>query len=238
MHVPKHFCSDAILIAYYHINRMPSSILAGASPHSLLYASTPPFALPLKVFGFVCYVHSLGSGYDKLDPHFTKCVFLGYSTTQRSDIVVIVLFFAATLLAPMSHLLRLFPIFLLMPLSKRLPLSLMSQQFRCLFHIFLSLSCCLHALLLLSRFIYVGHSHQLLHLHHHLSRLRICYQLHLIPCPLPYGKVHVLALQNILSVSLYPLVLYLLPILALSPIFLLLENPKTMQGALFDFGWR
>jgi hypothetical protein len=40
MHVPKHFWSDAVLTANYLINRMPSSILDGASPHSLLYSST------------------------------------------------------------------------------------------------------------------------------------------------------------------------------------------------------
>jgi hypothetical protein len=137
----------------------------------------------------------------------------------RKDIVVIVLFFAATLLALMSHLLSLFPIFLLMHLSKRLPLSLMSRLFRCLFHLSLSLSCCLHPHLLLSRFIHVGHTHQLLHLHHHLPHLQIHWHLHLIPCPLPYEKIHILALLNILSVSLYPLVLYLLPILALFLIF-------------------
>jgi hypothetical protein len=83
IHVPKHFWSDAVLTANYHINRMSSSVLDGASPHSLLYSSSPPFALPLKVFGCVCYVHNLGPGYDKLDPRSTKCVFLGYSTTQK-----------------------------------------------------------------------------------------------------------------------------------------------------------
>jgi hypothetical protein len=83
MHVPKHFWSDAVLTANYLINWMPSSVLNGASPHSLLYSSSTPFALPLKVFGCVCYVHNLGPGYDKLDPHSTKYVFLGYSTTQK-----------------------------------------------------------------------------------------------------------------------------------------------------------
>jgi hypothetical protein len=83
MHVPKHFWSDTVLTANYLINRMPSLVLDGASPHSLLYSSSPPFALPLKVFGCVCYVHNLGPGYDKLDPRSTKCVFLSYSTTQK-----------------------------------------------------------------------------------------------------------------------------------------------------------
>jgi hypothetical protein len=220
MHVPKHFWSDAILTANYVINWMPSSILDGASPHSLIYSSSPPFALLFKVFGCVSYVHNLGLGYDKLDPPFTKCVILGNSTTQkgyRCYSPVLRHYFISTDVMFVEF----FPIFLLMRLLKSLPLSLMSHLFRCLFHISLSLSCCLHALLLLSRFIHVGQSHQLLHLHRHSSHLRICCHLHLIPCPLPYKKVHVLALLNILSVSLYPFVLYLLPILALFPIFLL-----------------
>jgi hypothetical protein len=47
------------------------------------------------------------------------------------------------------------------------------------------------------------------------------FHLHLIPYPFPYRKVNVLALLSILLGSLYPLVLYLLSILALFPIFLL-----------------
>ena len=34
-------------------------------------------------FGCVCYVNDLSPGYDKLNPRSTKCVFLGYSTTQK-----------------------------------------------------------------------------------------------------------------------------------------------------------
>ena len=83
MHVPKHFWSDVVLTTCYLINRMPSLFLDGASPHSLLYCSSPPFALPQKVFGCVCYVYNLGPGYDKIDHRSTKCVFLGYSTTHK-----------------------------------------------------------------------------------------------------------------------------------------------------------
>ena len=43
MHVPKQFWSDTVLTACYLINQMPSSVLDGASPHSLLYPSTPLF---------------------------------------------------------------------------------------------------------------------------------------------------------------------------------------------------
>ena len=83
MHVPKQFWSDAVLNTCYLINRMSSSILDGTSHHSLLYPSSSPFSLPLKVFGCVCYVHNLGPELDKFDHRATKCVFLGYSTTQK-----------------------------------------------------------------------------------------------------------------------------------------------------------
>lgn len=41
------------------------------------------FHLPLRIFGCVCYVHNLGLGFVKLDPHSTKCAFIGYSRTRR-----------------------------------------------------------------------------------------------------------------------------------------------------------
>jgi transposase InsO family protein len=63
MHVPKQFWNDAALTACYLINWMTSSVLDGVSPHSLLYPSSSPFSLPLKVFGCVCYVYNLSPGF-------------------------------------------------------------------------------------------------------------------------------------------------------------------------------
>jgi hypothetical protein len=176
MHVPKQLWSDVVLTACYLINRMSSSVLDGTSPHSLIYPSSSPFSSPLKVFGCICYVHNLGSGFDKLDHRTTKCVFLGIPQHKR-DTVAIVRFFDATSLVPMSHLLSLSPIFLLLPLWVTLPLSLMSSLFRCLFlfslrrTLLLLQSCCLTASLLHSKFINTGFNHQLMHHHHHPYRL-------------------------------------------------------------------
>ena len=83
MRVPKSYWSDAVLIAYHLINRMPSTVLGGQIPYTVLSPGTPLFHLPPKIFGCVCYVHLLGRGSDKLDPRSIKCVFLGYSRIQK-----------------------------------------------------------------------------------------------------------------------------------------------------------
>ena len=81
--VPQHFFGDATLAACYLINRMPSSVLHDKIPHSIIFPNQPLFCLPSRVFGYVCFVHILTSGQDKLSIKVTKCVFLSYSRLQR-----------------------------------------------------------------------------------------------------------------------------------------------------------
>ena len=50
MHVPKQYCADAILTAYYLINRMPSYVLNNKVSFSMLHPCLSPFSLP-RVFG-------------------------------------------------------------------------------------------------------------------------------------------------------------------------------------------
>jgi hypothetical protein len=70
---------------------------------------TPSYSLLLQpsnlpqVFGCVCFVHNLGPGFDKLDPHSTKCVFLDNSQTQTG--YPILQSYSATLPALILHLL-------------------------------------------------------------------------------------------------------------------------------------
>ncbi|XP_077233900.1 uncharacterized protein LOC143876132 isoform X1 [Tasmannia lanceolata] len=83
MHVPKSYWSDAVLIACFLANRLPSSVLDGSSPYSILHPTSDPFPLTPQVFSCVCFVHNLSPGLDKLDPWAERRVFLGYSRTQK-----------------------------------------------------------------------------------------------------------------------------------------------------------
>ena len=62
---------------------MPSSVLRGGISHNVLYPDKSLFPLPPHVFVCVAFVHVLTPGHDKLDPRATKCVFVGYSSTQK-----------------------------------------------------------------------------------------------------------------------------------------------------------
>jgi hypothetical protein len=83
-YVPKSYWGDALLTATYLINRMPSRILDFKTPLELLSSpfSTSKGVYP-KVFYCVCFVHVHGLARSKLDPRALKCVFVGYSPTQK-----------------------------------------------------------------------------------------------------------------------------------------------------------
>ena len=83
--VPDIFWGNVILIAAYLINRMPSKVFEFSTPIQKLLETYPnsPFihTLPQKVFGCVVFVHKHGMG--KLSPKADKCMFIGYSPSQK-----------------------------------------------------------------------------------------------------------------------------------------------------------
>lgn len=85
--VPKKFWGEAILTATYLINRLPSTVLASKSPMEVLNSFYPHIShtnnLHPRIFGCVAYVHVHSNERGKLDPRAVKCVFLGYSATQK-----------------------------------------------------------------------------------------------------------------------------------------------------------
>ncbi|KAG7536931.1 Reverse transcriptase RNA-dependent DNA polymerase [Arabidopsis suecica] len=81
-HMPKRFWGDAVMTACYLINRIPTRILKDKSPFEILNKLSPNID-HLKVFGSLCFVFVPGDLRNKLEPKSTRCVFIGYSTTQK-----------------------------------------------------------------------------------------------------------------------------------------------------------
>ena len=70
------------MTAVYLIHRMPSSILGMKSTAELMLGRRE-FKVAPKVFGCVCFVKDHISSVGKLDPQAVKCIFVGYSSTQK-----------------------------------------------------------------------------------------------------------------------------------------------------------
>ncbi|KAB2617910.1 hypothetical protein D8674_013779 [Pyrus ussuriensis x Pyrus communis] len=68
--------------ATYLINRLPNRVLGFKSPMEIVKNRKVDLS-HLKVFGCICFVHVQSLHRDKLDPRATKCIFLGYSSTQK-----------------------------------------------------------------------------------------------------------------------------------------------------------
>ncbi|XP_052180008.1 retrovirus-related Pol polyprotein from transposon TNT 1-94 isoform X1 [Diospyros lotus] len=86
-HVPNSYWGQAVLIATYLINRLPSKTLNFHTPLSILcdiYPHTPYLSkIDSKVFRCTAYVHNSSLTQTKLDPKAQKCIFIRYSPSQK-----------------------------------------------------------------------------------------------------------------------------------------------------------
>ncbi|CAL2265125.1 unnamed protein product [Prunus armeniaca] len=82
MNIPKRFWSQGVLTATYLINHLPSKVLDFRSPLEVMKGRKIDLS-HLKVFGCTCFIRIQASHQDKLDPRAIKCMFLGYSSTQK-----------------------------------------------------------------------------------------------------------------------------------------------------------
>lgn len=73
---------ECVLIVVYLINRLPSSVLSGASPYFLVYGKDPSLS-HIRSFGCLCYSTVLNS-HDKFGSKFEKCVLIGFSSVKKS----------------------------------------------------------------------------------------------------------------------------------------------------------
>jgi len=62
---------------------MSSLVLDNKIPHSILFPYEPLHPLSLKDFGSTCFVHNLDLGFGKLSPISRKCIFLGFTRSQK-----------------------------------------------------------------------------------------------------------------------------------------------------------
>ena len=85
---PKSYWGEAVATSVHLINRIRSRTLSLQSPIDLLSSSYPYLSLitnlVAKVFGCIAYIHAHHAG--KLDPRVVKCIFVGYSSTQKGYI--------------------------------------------------------------------------------------------------------------------------------------------------------
>ncbi|XP_073109504.1 uncharacterized protein [Elaeis guineensis] len=79
---PPLFLVISVLTAAYLINRMPLRTLDYKTPLECLQ-ETNSFIIPPKVFGCVCFVRDHRPSVGKLDARALKCIFVGYSATQK-----------------------------------------------------------------------------------------------------------------------------------------------------------
>ena len=82
MNVPKFLWGEAVKTAAYLVNRMPSRVLNYKTPIECLSGANS-FIVPPKVFGCTCFVHDYRNSVGKLDPRAVRCIFVGYSPTQK-----------------------------------------------------------------------------------------------------------------------------------------------------------
>jgi hypothetical protein len=85
--VPKQYWGEAVLTAAHLINRLPSPILDFKSPTEILTTFFPHFKISNnlipRIFGSVAFVHIHSPNRGKLDPRAIRCIFIGYSSTQK-----------------------------------------------------------------------------------------------------------------------------------------------------------
>ena len=86
-HAPLNSWGFSVMTAVHLINRLPSITLKLQSPINILEGLYPTVRLktdlPIRIFGCVVYVHNPTYKKNKWSQKALKCVFLGYSTTQK-----------------------------------------------------------------------------------------------------------------------------------------------------------
>ena len=77
VHLPIKFWVECILTAAYLINRTPTPLLDGKSPHEILHSSPPAYS-HLRVLGSLCFAKKQTAKTYKFEARSRRCIFIGY----------------------------------------------------------------------------------------------------------------------------------------------------------------
>ena len=80
--LPPSFWHHALQMAAYFLNILPHKLLNYKSPLRVLYHKDPTYS-HLRVFGCLCFPLFPSTTINKLQPHSTPCVFLGYPSNHH-----------------------------------------------------------------------------------------------------------------------------------------------------------
>ena len=80
-YLPLKFWGECVLTSVYLINRIPSKILKGKTPHELLYKTLPSLD-HIRVFGCLAFASEVKK-LDKFASRVVPAIFLGYSSLQK-----------------------------------------------------------------------------------------------------------------------------------------------------------
>lgn len=81
------FWGECVLVVLYLINRLPTGLLQGQSPHEVFHQLRPSLD-HLRTVGCLCYA-TTHSRYDKFSPRADACIMMGYSLTQKGYVLYI-----------------------------------------------------------------------------------------------------------------------------------------------------
>ncbi|KAL2251797.1 UNVERIFIED_CONTAM: Retrovirus-related Pol polyprotein from transposon TNT 1-94 [Sesamum indicum] len=80
--LPLWFWGESVLATTYIMNRTPTQVLHWRIPFELLFGTVPTYS-HLKIFGCLCFATNTNPHKSKFQKRAHKCVFLGYSLTQK-----------------------------------------------------------------------------------------------------------------------------------------------------------
>jgi hypothetical protein len=80
--LPRRYWAVGLHSTMYLLNRLPTTTIQAVCPHLALFGSAPIYE-HLRVFSCTCYPNKTATTPQKLSPHSTWCVFLGYYTKHK-----------------------------------------------------------------------------------------------------------------------------------------------------------